>query len=260
MISASFCGAERMPSRTLSDKLRKVYAEIEEWRKRPLKSECPYGFADGVRHKRSWGGHVENVGVLVAIGVDRDSPHREVIAVDEDMQENAAGWEQFFRRMIERGLKDVGLVVGDQCAGLAVTVNTMLPQAKYQRCMVHFNAQRALQGAVKPPGAGVGRIEDRLRAGIARSGSGQGQDRDRRDGSREETEGRRQLSQGGHWRDDDLPAGRVLREPPNQAAREQYDRAIEQGVRRRTRVVGGFPDSSSALMLICARIRYVTAN
>lgn len=60
---------ERMPSRTLVDKLKKIYKEIDGWRKRPLESEYPYVFVDGVWRKRSWGGHVENVGVLVAIGV-----------------------------------------------------------------------------------------------------------------------------------------------------------------------------------------------
>ena len=94
-------------------------------------------FVDGVWHKRSWGGHVENAGVLVAIGVDAEG-RREVIAVDEGMREDAASWEQFFRGMIERGLNGVRLVVGDRCAGLVATVNSMLPKAKYQRCMVRF--------------------------------------------------------------------------------------------------------------------------
>ena len=128
---------ERMPSQTLSDKLKKIYKEIDEWRKRPLESEYPYVFVDGVWHKRSWGGHVENVSVLVAIGVSTEG-RREVIAVDEGMREDAASWEQFFRSMIERGLRGVRLVVGDRCAGLVSTVNSMLPNAKYQRCMVRF--------------------------------------------------------------------------------------------------------------------------
>lgn len=128
---------ERMPPQTLSDKLKKVYEDIDEWRKRPLESEYPYVFVDGVWHKRSWGGHVENAGVLVAIGVDAEG-RREVIAVDEGMREDAASWEQFFRGMIERGLSGVRLVVGDRCAGLVATVNSMLPKAKYQRCMVRF--------------------------------------------------------------------------------------------------------------------------
>lgn len=53
-----------MPSQTLGDKLRRVYDEIDEWRSRPLESEYPYVFVDGVWHKRSWGGSVENAGIL----------------------------------------------------------------------------------------------------------------------------------------------------------------------------------------------------
>ena len=83
---------ERMPSRTLSDKLK----EIDEWRKRPLESEYPYVFVDGVRHKRSRGGHVENAGVLVAIGVGTEG-RREAIAVDECVLSNFCGpFRRFF--------------------------------------------------------------------------------------------------------------------------------------------------------------------
>ena len=128
---------ERMPSRTLSDKLKRIYKEIDEWRKRPLESECPYVFVDGVWRKRSRGGSVESVSVLVAIGVGTEG-RREAIAVDEGMREDAASWERFFRSMIERGLRGVGLVVGDRCAGLVSTVNSMPPNARYQRCMVRF--------------------------------------------------------------------------------------------------------------------------
>lgn len=128
---------DRMPSQTLSDKLKRVYAEIDEWRTRPLDDEYPYVFVDGVWHKRSWGGSVGNVSILVAIGVGKDG-HREVIGVAEGMREDSASWEQFFRGMIERGLKGVRLVAGDRCAGLVATVNSTLPKAGYQRRMVHF--------------------------------------------------------------------------------------------------------------------------
>ena len=128
---------ERMPSQTLSDKLKGVYAQIDEWRNRPLERSYPYLFVDGVWHKRTWGGSVENVSVLVAIGVD-DTGHREVVGVAEGMKEDRASWEQFVRSLIERGLRGVRLVVGDRCAGLVATVNSMLPDARYQRCTVHF--------------------------------------------------------------------------------------------------------------------------
>ena len=125
-------------SQTLSDKLKGVYAQIDEWRNRPLERSVPVpvrGTACG--HKRTWGGSVENVSVLVAIGVD-DTGHREVVGVAEGMKEDRASWEQFVRSLIERGLRGVRLVVGDRCAGLVATVNSMLPDARYQRCTVHF--------------------------------------------------------------------------------------------------------------------------
>ena len=89
-----------------------------------MESEYPYVFVDGVWHKRSWSGHVENVSVLVAIGINAEG-HREVIGVT-------------LRGMIEHGLRGVGLVAGDRCAGLVATVGSMLPDARYQRCMVRF--------------------------------------------------------------------------------------------------------------------------
>ena len=74
-----------------------------------------------------------------------------------------------------------------------------------------------------------------------------------------EAQGGGQLPQGGHRGDDDLPAARVSRGAPQAHPREQHDRTAEPGDQA-ARVVGGFPDGNSALMLVCARIRYVTAN
>lgn len=68
--------------------------------------------------------------------------------------------------MIERGLKGVGLVVGDRCAGLVATVGSMLPKAKYQRCMVHF-MRNVLSKVppIDPQGMGVRRPEGGIRHG-----------------------------------------------------------------------------------------------
>ena len=249
---------ERMPSQTLSDKLKKVYGDIDSWRTRPLEGECPYVFVDGVWHKRSWGGHVENVSVLVAIGVDADG-HREVIAVDEGMREDAASWEQFFRGMIERGLKGVRLVVGDRCAGLVATVNSMLPKARYQRCMVHFmrnvlsrtppTHRQWASAALKA----IFAMESRESA-LAKAES-----------VAAEMEARRLKAAANCLREGvgetttyllpEFPDGHRRRIRTNNMI-ERLNREI----RRRTRVVGSFPDGNSALMLVCARIRYVTDN
>jgi transposase-like protein len=95
---------ERMPSRTLSDKPERVYADIDQWRERPLTQPCPYVSVDGVWHKRSRGGAIENVSVPVAIGVRLDG-HREVIGVAEGMKEGAASWNPFVSSLPGRGLR-----------------------------------------------------------------------------------------------------------------------------------------------------------
>lgn len=80
---------------------------------------------------------MENVSILVAIGVGMDG-RREVLAVAEGMKEDAESWREFIAGMIARGLKGVRLAVGDRCAGLVAAVGELLPGARYQRCMVHF--------------------------------------------------------------------------------------------------------------------------
>lgn len=249
---------ERMPSQTLSDKLKKVYGDIDAWRTRPLEGEYPYVFVDGVWHKRSWGGSVENVSILVAIGINREG-HREVIGVTEGMKEDRASWEQFFRGMIERGLKGVRLVVGDRCAGLVSTVNGMLPKARYQRCMVHF--MRNVLSKVPPAHRewasaalkAVFAMESRESA-LAKAGT-----------VAAEMESRKLKAAANCLREGvgetttyllpEFPDGHRRRIRTNNMI-ERLNREI----RRRTRVVGSFPDGDSALMLVCARIRYVTAN
>lgn len=249
---------ERMPSQTLSDKLKGVYAQIDEWRNRPLERSYPYLFVDGVWHKRSWGGSVENVSVLVAIGVD-DTGHREVIGVAEGMKEDKASWEQFIRSMIERGLKGVRLVVGDRCAGLVATVGEMLPQARYQRCMVHF--MRNVLSKVPPTHRewasaalkAIFAMESRASA-LAKA-----------EEVAREMESRRLKAAASCLREGIGETTTYLLDeyPPEHRRRIRTNNMIERlnrEIRRRTRVVGSFPDGRSALMLICARIRYVTAN
>ena len=249
---------ERMPSQTLSDKLKRVYDQIDRWRNRPLDSEYPYVFMDGVWHKRSWGGSVENVSVLVAIGVYADG-RREVIGVAEGMKEDKAGWEQFIRSMIERGLKGVRLVVGDRCAGLVATVDSMLPKARYQRCMVHF--MRNVLSKVPPTHRewasaalkAIFAMESRASAlAKAETVASEMETRKLRAAANCLREG---IGETTTYLLDEYPAEHRRRIRTNNMI-ERLNREI----RRRTRVVGSFPDGRSALMLVCARIRYVTAS
>lgn len=249
---------DRMTSQTLSGKLKRVYAEIDEWRTRPLDDEYPYVFVDGVWHKRSWDGSVENVSILVAIGINAEG-HREVIGVTEGMREDSASWEQFLRGMIEHGLRGVGLVVGDRCAGLVSTVDSMLPKARYQRCMMHF--LRNVLSKV-PPSHREWASAD-LKAIFAMESRESALDKAETVAA--EMEARRLKAAANCLREGigETTTYLLPEFPDGHRRRIRTNNIIERlngEILRRTRVVGGFPDGNSVLMLVCARIRYVTEN
>ena len=249
---------DRMPSQTLSDKLKKVYADIDEWRGRPLEQDYPYLFMDGVWHKRCWGGSVENVSILVAVGVGMDG-RREVLSVAEGMKEDSESWREFIKGMLARGLKGVRLVTGDRCAGLVAAVNELLPGARYQRCMVHF--ERNILAKVNPKNRdwaadalkAIFSMESRDKAlEKAESVAKDMEARKLREAAKCLREG---IGETTTYLLDDYP-----REHRRRIRTNNMSERLNREIRRRTRVVGSFPDGRSALMLICARVRYVTSS
>src|SRR4249920_2945026 len=114
-ITEALWGTRVSPS-TVSELNQKIYAQIEVWRNRPLEGEHAYVFLDGIWLKRSWGGEVKNVAVLVAIGVRSDG-YREILGVVEGLKEATESWRNFLRHLKARGLKGVRLLVSDKCLG-----------------------------------------------------------------------------------------------------------------------------------------------
>ena len=135
-ITEALWGSRVSPS-TISELNKKAYVNIENWRKRPLTGRYPYVYVDGIYLKRNWGGEYENVSILVAVGVAEDG-YREVLGAQEGMKEDKASWQSFFQWLKGRGLDGVRLVVGDKCLGMLEAVGEVFPEAKYQRCIVHF--------------------------------------------------------------------------------------------------------------------------
>lgn len=119
---------------TINNLNKKAYEHIETWRTRPLSGEYPYVYVDGVFLKRSWGG---DVSILIAIGVGKDG-FREIIGAAEGMKEDKQSWRSFFVSLKERGLCDARLIIGDRNLGMFETIPEVFPDARYQRCTVHF--------------------------------------------------------------------------------------------------------------------------
>jgi putative transposase len=246
----------RVSSTTISELNKKIYAQIHEWRSRPIEGEHAYVYLDGIWLKRSWGGEVKNVAVLVAIGVNREG-FREVLGVMEGAREDKESWRAFLRHLKERGLKGVRLIVSDKCLGLVEALAEFYPEADWQRCMVHFyrNVFTVVpKGKAKEVAAMLKAIhaqEDREAARHKAKAVAEKLEALRlpkaaalvRDGI-EETLAYMAFPRE-HWRSlrTNNPLERLMRE-----------------LRRRTRVVGCFPDGESALMLVAARLRHVAAS
>lgn len=124
----------------VSDMAKDLDAHVEDFRTRPLDAG-PYTFvaADALMMKVREGGRVINVAVLVATGVNADG-HREILGVQVTTAETGAGWLAFFRDLVARGLSGVALVTSDAHAGLVEAIAATLPGASWQRCRTHYAA------------------------------------------------------------------------------------------------------------------------
>jgi putative transposase len=246
----------RVSSSTVSELNKKIYAQIHEWRNRPIEGEHAYVYLDGIWLKRSWGGEVKNVAILVAVGVDQDG-FRQVLGVMEGMKEDKESWTGFLRYLKERGLRGVRLFISDKCVGLVDSLPEFYPEARWQRCIVHFyrNVFTVVpRGKVKEVAAMLKAIhaqEDRASAQAKAAavvekllGMRLGQAAEVVRAGIDETLGYMAFPRE-HWRSlrTNNPLERVMRE-----------------LRRRTRVVGNFPDGESALMLVAARLRHLAAG
>jgi transposase-like protein len=112
--------------------------QVEAFRTRPLDAG-PYTFvwADALTLKVREGGRVINVHGLIAVGVNRDG-HREILGLDVTSAEDGAGWLGFFRGLTARGLTGVQLVTSDAHRGLVDAIGATLPGASWQRCRTHY--------------------------------------------------------------------------------------------------------------------------
>src|ERR1700677_2640807 len=135
-ITEALWGTRVSPS-AVSELNQKIYEQIDAWRNRPIEGTHAYVFLDGIWLKRSWGGEVKNIAVLVAIGVRGDG-YREILGVVEGAKEDTESWRSFLRHLKQRGLQGVQLAVSDKCLGLVEALAEFYPDAAWQRCAVHF--------------------------------------------------------------------------------------------------------------------------
>lgn len=199
---------------------------------------------------------MRNVSLLVASAVNSEG-FREILGICEGAKEDKSGWSAFLRHLVDRGLQGVQLIISDACRGLIESAGEYLPDARWQRCMVHFyrnvftvvprnkvrevaamlkaiNAQENHAEATKKAAAVVGKLEELKLKEAAKTV---------REGAHETLE--------------------YMRFPPEHWLRIRTNNPLERinrEIKRRTQVVGCFPDGQSALMLAAARLRHVAGS
>lgn len=246
----------RVSSSTVSDLNKKIYGKIEEWRNRPIKGEYPYVYLDGLYLKRSWGGEVRPVAILVAIGVDSDG-FREILGVAEGTKEDEESWTAFLRHLKKRGLKGVRLFTSDKCLGLVNALGVTCPDAMWQRCVVHF--YRNVFTVV--PNGKMRKVARMLKAIHAQE-------------DRKEAAAKAEAVVVKLRKMKLAKAAKIVSDgyaetlsyysfPEEHWVRIRTNNGLERimkEIRRRTRVVGSFPDGQSALMLAAARLRHIAGT
>jgi putative transposase len=246
----------RVSAGVVSKLNQELYDKIDLWRTRPIEGAFPYVYLDGIVLKRTWADEIRNVSIIVVFGVNADG-YREILGAAEGAKEDKAGWGSFIASLKQRGLNGVQLFISDKCMGIVESLGEYYPDVPWQRCAVHFYRNVF----TNVPSAKVKEVAAMLKAIHAQ------EDRDAsvqkaelvieklnamklttaaktvEDGIRETltyTAFPRE-----HWRSirTNNPMERIMRE-----------------IRRRTRVVGNFPDGRSALMLVTARLRYIAGK
>jgi transposase-like protein len=112
--------------------------EVERFRNRSLEGTYPYVWVDATYVKARQDGRVGSVAVVIAVGVKAETGEREVLGMDVGPSEDGAFWTSFLRSLVTRGLCGVRLVTSDAHRGLKSAVEAVLVGASWQRCRVHF--------------------------------------------------------------------------------------------------------------------------
>lgn len=254
-ISEALWGTKVSPG-TISNLNKKAYEHIEEWRKRPITEEYPYVFVDGIYLKRCWGGEFENCSVLIAIGVNNDG-YREILGACEGLKEDTESWKNFFVSLKERGLSGVQLITGDKALGMVEAIGEVFPNAKYQRCTVHFY-RNVFSVVPKQKGKEVAKMLKAIHAQEDKAAA-----LEKASAVVEKLKSMKLNKAAEKVESSILETLTYMSFPVEHWNRIRTNNTLERlnkEIKRRTKVVGTFPDGQSALMLVCARLRYVASS
>ena len=173
------------------------------------------------------------------------------------MKEDRESWRSFFVWLKERGLTGVRLIIGDKNLGMLETIPEVFPDARYQRCTVHFYRNIfsvTPRNKMKTVALMLKAIHTQESKDAAREKALQVSEKLRS----------MKLAKAAKKVEDGIEETLTYMDFPTQHwTRLRTNNAIERlnrEIKRRTKAIGAFPDGQSALMPVCARLRHVAAT
>jgi len=251
-ITEELCGVE-VSATQVSRAAAQLDTILHQWRERPL-GEIAYLYVDARYEKVREAGQVRDAAVLMASGI---TPHgeRQVLGVSVSLSEHEAHWKAFLRSLKERGLHGLKLVISDDHQGLGAARRAVLGSVPWQRCQFHLQ-QNA--GAYLP--------KQSMRLEVAAEIRSMFNATDRKTAERLLQEAVQKYAVSAPrlsaWLEDNLSEGFTVFDFPLEHRRtirttNSLER-INREIRRRTRVVGVFPNEASCLRLISALLMEIS--
>ena len=252
VITEELCGVE-ISAMQVSRAAQQLDDVLQEWRERPL-GEIRYLYADARYEKVRETGQVRDAAVLVASGISPEG-ERQVLGVSVSLSEHEAHWKSFLKGLRDRGLHGVKLVISDDHVGLGAARRAVLGSVPWQRCQFHLQQNATAyvprQSMRKEVAADIRAMFNAPDKKTAEQYLQMTIQKYARSAPRLSAWMEKNLAEGFTVFDFPLEHRRSIR-TTNSLER------INREIRRRTRVVGVFPNEASCLRLISARLMEIS--